>query len=113
MARPVHQIHPGSREPVSVTLTSELDPTGDDVEWLATVEPADPDPDDAGWTAGSWPGSWSATTGRVEAVSCDIGDAPAGLDLDAIGEGEYVLWCRWISGTSRPVKPVATIRYGF
>ena len=93
-------------------MVSESDPTGDDIEWLVTSGDTDPDP--AGtWTAGTWTGTWSSATGRVDARSPTVGGSTAAIDLDATGEGEYVLWCRWTAGTSRPVKDVATVRYGF
>jgi hypothetical protein len=110
MTRPVHGINPGSRQTVRATLISQADPTAASVEFLTTSGNTDPDPDGS-WVAGSWLGSWSSSTGKVEALSPTVG--AAGSDIELAAEGEYVLWVRWTSGAARPVEDVSTLSFGY
>jgi len=97
-------IDSSTAERVPVTIATSADPTGGDVEFSLTTG-ASP----TVWVAGTWDGSWNATTGRVSALSPLVGDGQD-LDTDTDGVSDWSLWVRWTVGTEVPVRLATKIR---
>lgn len=92
-------------ERLVVTVTTTDDPTGSPPDFAVTPIT---DTDPSAWVAGTWFGGWDSTNGTIEAVSPQVGRAPAGLELT---EGSNVrLWIRWTAGADQPVRDVGWLQ---
>lgn len=94
-----------------VEITAEADPTLDTVEFAAVdVETAGGDP--AGWTAGSWSGSYDATTKKVIAETPTFGtsESPSTPDVELTEGTTYRVLCRVRNATDAPGDLVAVVR---
>ena len=89
-------------EVVPVIVTTVADPTGGAVEFAFTSGNTDP----SSFTAGSWSGSWSATTGQVVALTPTLPAAGATVPLAA---GRWTVWCRFALGGETVVERVGQL----
>jgi hypothetical protein len=89
-------------EVVPVIVTTVADPTGGAVEFAFTSANTDP----SSFTAGAWSGTWSATTGRVVALTPTL---PASGATVPLAEGRWTVWCRFAVGGETVVERVGQL----
>ncbi len=102
----MYEVASTSTEVVPVEITTVADPTGGAVSFSFTAKTAT----DAGsFTAGSWSGSFDATTGRATALTPSL---PASGATVVLAEGRYKVWAKWIVGGETVEKPVGVLDVG-
>ncbi|MEO6572094.1 MAG: hypothetical protein ABIO83_11175, partial [Ilumatobacteraceae bacterium] len=72
-----HQIESATIEPVDVIIKAAADPTGALPTFQVTSTTATTPT--GTWVAGTWSGTWSATTKRVAVISPTLGATGAGI----------------------------------
>lgn len=101
---PVIPLVAATLEPVTVVISTPLDPTGTPPEFTIAVD-ANGQP--TGWANGSWDGAWSSTNGgRAKAVSPLIGASPGVGGITVTDETFSLLFMRWTRGGAKPVRRV-------
>lgn len=97
-----------SLETYVFTVTTTDDPSGAPPEFSLTPESLGvPATDPGTWEQGSWGGTWNSTRGTIEAITPQIGRAPAALETT---EGiVYRLWVRWTAGADQPVRNLGRV----
>lgn len=95
-------------EPLIMTVTTTVDPSGTPPEFSITpIDITKPLDDPAAWANGTWFGTWDADKGKIQAVTPQLGRAPAALETT---EGvDYRLWIRWTAGSDQPVRDLKRI----
>ena len=97
----------------SCTITTDVDPTGDTVEWAAVAVAAvsDPATDPGSWTAGSWNGTFDSAALTAESYSPSFGTSESTVSPDVtLTEGTtYYVYCRVRNATDAPGDLVAVI----
>ena len=89
--------------PIRVAVTSENDPGVNTPEFQLTAT-TENDPTGT-WVAGTWDGTWSATTGTGL-----IAITPPTNSTDFELSGTKKLWIRWVAGTHTPVFAVGKVK---
>ncbi len=93
----------GSVEVVPVVVTAAADPTGGAVtfSFVATTVT-----DAAAFVAGSWSGSYNATTNEATALTPTLPDAAATQEL---AEGKWQIYCKFIVSSETVVQLVGVL----
>jgi hypothetical protein len=84
-------------EVVPVIVTTVADPTGSPPGFAFTAGNTDP----SSFTAGSWSGTWSATTKQAVALTPTL---PAATATVPLAEGRWTVWCRFTVGGETVVE---------
>lgn len=85
-------IESASAEQLLVKVQTVSDPTGGAVEFQADLASSGRGSPSGSWVAGSWNGTYNATTQRVEALTPTVGVAGSIV----VAEGaDYHLWMRF------------------
>lgn len=103
MANNIYQIESTTSEKLPAIITTSGDPTVLAPDFALTTGTTEP----STWVAGEWTGTWSDTTGEVNALSPLVGD---GETLAVTAGVEYDLWARWTLGTETPVQHCGRVR---
>lgn len=99
---PIISMVAATLEPVTVVISTPLDPTGIPPEFTIAVD-ADGQP--TAWVNGTWDGAWTNVNGgRAKAVSPLIGATGGGITVT--DETFSLLFLRWTRGTAKPVRRV-------
>lgn len=90
-------------ESVMVPVKTSGDPRGTPPQFsITTTDVTDP----GAWVNGSWLGEWSEQSGRVMAISPQVGAAGSLVTV----EGEtHQLWIKWSVAGDEPIKKCGTI----
>lgn len=104
-------LHSWETRKYSSTVHTSSDPTGDTIEWAAVdVDAADQDP--AGWTAGSWSGSYDSAAETALALSPTFGTSESTISPDVtLTEGTtYYVYARTRNLSDVPGELVAVVK---
>lgn len=91
-----------TEEKLETVITSDVDPTGGDVEFAFTQDEDRP----TTWFAGQWDGVWAenADTGAMEATA--VSPTIGGPDTGAVVALAVGKWTGWVKVTYLPERPV-------
>lgn len=91
-------------EVVPVRVTTVADPTGAVPSFAFTAVSQSTNP--STYTAGTWSGSWDATTSRAVALTPTLPGSGADVELT---EGRWSVWCRFTQGGETVVERVGVL----
>ncbi len=92
MSNRLYEVGSTAEVVVPIQIETSGDPTAGAVEFSFTAKTAT---DPGSFTAGSWSGSFDATTGMVTALTPTLPTTGADVEL---AEGRYKVWARWTVG---------------